>query len=92
MHRIRPNKRLIRITARPAPDELIAVRSACAEKLGRPVDWDAPASYRDGPEWEYAQAAAEPWTVGGALAGVGCLMGTLAFLAIWVCGVVALFD
>ncbi|MFF0201223.1 DUF6584 family protein [Streptomyces sp. NPDC005017] len=74
-----------------AEGQLAAVRTACAEELGHPVDWDDPASYRDDLEGEYG-APSEPWTVGGVLAGVGCLVGALAFLAIWVIGVVALFD
>ncbi|WP_432043458.1 DUF6584 family protein [Streptomyces cadmiisoli] len=74
-----------------AEEQLTAVRTACAEKLGHPVDWDDPSSYRDDLEGEY-EAPSEPWTVGGVLAGVGCLVGALAFLAIWVNGVVALFD
>ncbi|MDH6589531.1 hypothetical protein M2161_008637 [Streptomyces sp. SAI-133] len=73
-----------------AERQLVAVRTACAEKLGQPVDWDDPAFCRDG--LEEHEASSEPWSVGGVLAGVGCLVGTLAFLAIWVNGVVALFD
>ncbi|MFD4831464.1 DUF6584 family protein [Streptomyces uncialis] len=75
-----------------AEGQLVAVRTACAEELGHSVDWDDPASYQDGLEEKHGDASSEPWTVGGALAGVGCLVGALAFLAIWVNGVVALFD
>ncbi|MFF8639116.1 DUF6584 family protein [Streptomyces pilosus] len=74
-----------------AEGQLVAVRTACAEELGHPVDWDDPASYRDDLEGEY-EAPSEPWTVGGVLAGVGCLVAALVFLAIWVNGLVALFD
>ncbi|MGQ4428093.1 DUF6584 family protein [Streptomyces violaceoruber] len=74
-----------------AEEQLVAVRTARAEELGHPVDWDDPASYQDGVEGEH-EAPSEPWTVGGVLAGGGCLVGALAFLAIWVKGVVALFD
>lgn len=74
-----------------AEAQLVAVRTACAEKLGRPVDWDDPASYRDDLEGQH-EAPSEPWTVGGVLAGAGCLVAALAFLAIWVNGLVALFD
>ncbi|MFJ6564397.1 DUF6584 family protein [Streptomyces sp. NPDC091412] len=74
-----------------AEGQLIAVRTAYAEELGHPVDWDDPASYRDDLEGEY-EAPSEPWTVGGVLACVGCLVAALAFLAIWVNGLVALFD
>jgi hypothetical protein len=75
-----------------AEGQLVAVRAACAEELGHPVDWDDPVSYRDGLGEKYEEAPSEPWTVGGVLAGAGCLVGVLAFLAIWVNGVVALFD
>jgi hypothetical protein len=75
-----------------AQGQLVAVRTACAEELGHPVDWDDPASYQDGLAAKYEEAPSEPWTVGGVLAGVGCLAGTLAFLAIWVNGVIALFN
>ncbi|WP_404816496.1 DUF6584 family protein [Streptomyces thermolineatus] len=74
-----------------AEGQLVAVRTACTEELGHPVDWDDPASYREGPGKEY-EAPAEPWTVGGVLVGAGCLVAVLAFLAVWVNGLVALFD
>ncbi|MGC9382444.1 DUF6584 family protein [Streptomyces sp. MH13] len=73
-----------------AEGQLVAVRTACAEELGHPVDWDDPASYRDGLE-KYEEPS-EPWSFSGVLAGIGCLVGVLAFLAIWVNGVVALFG
>ncbi|WP_405772124.1 DUF6584 family protein [Streptomyces sp. NBC_01538] len=74
-----------------AEGQLVAVRTACAEELGHPVAWDAPDSYRQGLEEEYEEPSA-PWSVSGVLAGVGCLVGVLAFVAIWVNGVVALFG
>ncbi|MET8960531.1 DUF6584 family protein [Streptomyces sp. NPDC004074] len=74
-----------------AEGQLASLRTACAEQLGHAVDWEDLASYRDGLEEEY-EAPSEPRSVGGALAGLGCLVGALAFLAIWVNGVVALFD
>lgn len=73
-----------------AEGQLVAVRTARAEELGHPVDWDDPASYRDDPG-EY-EAPSKSWTVGGVLAGGGCLVALLVFLAIWVNGLVALFD
>ncbi|MFJ9041238.1 DUF6584 family protein [Streptomyces sp. NPDC102406] len=73
-----------------AQRQLAVVRTACAEELGRPVDWTEPASYRDEPGAE--AASSERWTVGGVLAGVGCLGVALVFIAIWVNGLVALFD
>lgn len=74
-----------------AEKQLVAVRTACAVELGHPVDWDDPTSSRDALEGAY-EAPSEPWTAGGVLAGVGCLVATLGFLAIWVNGLVALFD
>lgn len=75
-----------------AQAQLGDLRAACAGELGRPVAWDDPASYLAGLDGEAETASSEPWTVGGVLAGVGCLVGVLAFLAIWVNGVVALFG
>lgn len=74
-----------------AQGQLVAVRTACAEKLGHPVDWANPPSYQDDLGGEH-EAPTEPWTVGGVLAGVGCLVAALVFLAIWVNGLVALFG
>jgi hypothetical protein len=59
--------------------QLVAVRSAYAEELGHPVDWDDPASHRHGLEEEY-EASAEQWSVSGVMAGVGCLVGPLRSL------------
>ncbi|MFC8511072.1 DUF6584 family protein [Streptomyces sp. NPDC057411] len=75
-----------------AEGQLAAVRAACAEELGHPVDWDDPESYRDGLEPPYEGPPVEPWTVGGVLAGLGCGVAGLAFLAVWVVGVFALFE
>ncbi|MYQ50155.1 MULTISPECIES: DUF6584 family protein [unclassified Streptomyces] len=74
-----------------AEGQLVAVRTACAEKLGHSVDWNDPTSYRDDLEGKY-EAPSGPRTVGGVLAGAGCLVAALVFLAIWVNGLVALFD
>lgn len=75
-----------------AERQLVAVRTACAEELGHPVDWDDPATYRESLEQDVEEAPSGPWTVGGMLACVGCLLGVLAFLAIWVNGLIDLFD
>lgn len=74
-----------------AKEQLVAVRTACADELGHPVDWENPASYRNDWAEEY-EAPSGPWTISGVLAGAGCLMAALGFLAIWVNGLVALFD
>ncbi|WP_348541291.1 DUF6584 family protein [Streptomyces sp. SAI-208] len=58
-----------------------SVRRACAAELGHPVDWDDAASYRDRPDGD-AEEASEAWSVGGVLAGTGCLVGAVPFLAI----------
>ncbi|MET9504354.1 DUF6584 family protein [Streptomyces sp. NPDC006622] len=75
-----------------AERQLLAVRTACADELGHPVDWDDPASYRDGLEEKDEKVPFEPWTLGGVLAGVGCLAAVLVFLGIWIYGLVALFG
>ncbi|MEH0578239.1 MULTISPECIES: DUF6584 family protein [Streptomyces] len=67
-----------------AREQLAAVREACSEAMGRPVDWDTMPS------------GGKPDSSGSALVdfltGAGCLVAVLAFLAIWVNGLVALFD
>ncbi|MFC8362967.1 DUF6584 family protein [Streptomyces griseorubiginosus] len=74
-----------------AERQLAALRTVCAEELGRPVDWDDPATYGEGREQDEDEPSV-PWTVGGVLAGAGCLVAVLASLAIWVNGWGALFD
>ncbi|MFD7607879.1 DUF6584 family protein [Streptomyces mirabilis] len=67
-----------------ARQQLAAVRAACSDAMGRRVDWDTVPSSRktDGRGSAFADF----------LAGAGCLVAVLAFLAIWVNGLVALFD
>ncbi|MDV9190345.1 DUF6584 family protein [Streptomyces sp. SR27] len=74
-----------------AHGQLVAVRTACAERLGRPVDWDDPSSYG---EDTYEERASDVggWSVGGFVAGAGCLVGVVAFVWVWVLGVIALFS
>ncbi|MFF8997809.1 DUF6584 family protein [Streptomyces achromogenes] len=74
-----------------AEHRLVAVRTACAEELGRSVDWDDPDSYLDALE-EESEDPSRSWSVSGVLLGAGCLVAALAFLAIWVIGLVALFE
>ncbi|MFF5468789.1 DUF6584 family protein [Streptomyces achromogenes] len=74
-----------------AEHRLVAVRTACAEELGRSVGWDDPDSYLDALE-EESEDPSQPWSVSGVLLGAGCLVAALAFLAIWVIGLVALFE
>ncbi|WP_426366127.1 DUF6584 family protein [Streptomyces sp. E-08] len=68
----------------------LMLRRRLAEELGRPVDWGDPASY-EGDAGEEHVPDGDGWTAGGVLAGLGCLIGAVAFLAVWVVGVVALF-
>ncbi|MFF7240008.1 DUF6584 family protein [Streptomyces collinus] len=74
-----------------AREQLASVRAACAVERGHPVAWDEPASWRDAVE-EEREAPWGPLTAGGVLAGAGCLVAALVFLAIWVNGLVALFG
>jgi hypothetical protein len=67
-----------------ARDQLAAVRAACSDDMGHPVDWDTVPSGREKESKGSAFA--------GVLAGAGCLVAVLAFLAIWVNGLVALLD
>ncbi|MEV6162568.1 DUF6584 family protein [Streptomyces sp. NPDC052052] len=67
-----------------AREQLAAVRAACSEVVGRPGDWSAVPSDRE--EGHGGNSFTD------FLAGAGCLVGVLAFLAIWVNGLVALFD
>ncbi|MFJ8364551.1 DUF6584 family protein [Streptomyces sp. NPDC093984] len=67
-----------------AREQLASVRAECSDAMGRPVDWDAVPSA--------AQADSRRNAFADFLAGAGCLIAVLAFLAIWVNGLVALFD
>ncbi|GHG30318.1 DUF6584 family protein [Streptomyces zaomyceticus] len=67
-----------------AGEQLASVRAACSDAMGHSVDWDAVPSGE--------KEVGERSSFASFLAGVGCLVAILAFLAIWVNGVVALFD
>ncbi|MFH8374057.1 DUF6584 family protein [Streptomyces cyaneofuscatus] len=67
-----------------AAGQLAAVREAASEIVGRPVTWDGPA--------EVKGDAREISPLADALTGIGCLLLTVAFLGIWVYGLVSLFD
>ncbi|MEU8587381.1 DUF6584 family protein [Streptomyces sp. NPDC048664] len=67
-----------------ARERLAAVRADCSEAMGHPVDWDAV------PSGEMPARRSRP--LADFLAGAGCLVAVLAFLAVWVNGLVALFD
>ncbi|MER5397944.1 DUF6584 family protein [Streptomyces sp. NPDC002599] len=67
-----------------ARGQLEAVRVACSDAVGQPVDWD---TVPDGTETD---SESSPFTA--FLTGAGCLVAVVAFLAIWVNGLIALFD
>jgi hypothetical protein len=67
-----------------AAERLAAVRAACTEESGHPVTWETVPTGRE-------EEGARRGFV-GFLAGAGCLLAVLAFLAIWVNGLVTLFD
>lgn len=67
-----------------AREQLASVRTACSEAVGHPVD-------RDGVPTE-AEPEGSRRSLTGFLTGAGCLLAALAFLAIWVNGLIALFD
>ncbi|MGW1963925.1 DUF6584 family protein [Streptomyces sp. NPDC001935] len=67
-----------------ARGQLEAVRVACSDSMGHPVAWDTV------PDGKKTESANHPFT--DFLAGAGCLLAVVAFLAIWVNGLVALFD
>jgi hypothetical protein len=69
-----------------ATGQLAAVRTACSDALGRPVDWDTARSAPD----DEPDAGTGSFT--GFLAGAGCLVVVLAMLGIWVNGLIALLD
>lgn len=73
-----------------AEERLVAVRTACAEELGHPVDWDDPESYEE--EGERYEVPAAPLSIGEILVGIGCVVGFLAFMTVWVLGVISLFG
>ncbi|CAM5595781.1 Tetratricopeptide repeat protein OS=Streptomyces cyaneofuscatus OX=66883 GN=G3I52_07675 PE=4 SV=1 [Streptomyces cyaneofuscatus] len=64
--------------------QLTAVREAASEIVGRPVTWDGLV--------EVKGDARQISPLTDALTGIGCLLLTIAFLGIWVYGLVSLFD
>ncbi|MFF8378866.1 DUF6584 family protein [Streptomyces sp. NPDC015661] len=74
-----------------AERQLAAARTARAEELGRPVDWDDPASYDEDADEEPTPDTGG-WSVGGFLVGAGCVTGTIVFGGVWVLGVISLFS
>ncbi|WP_329283017.1 DUF6584 family protein [Streptomyces sp. NBC_00691] len=75
-----------------AAGQLAAVRGACAERLGHPVDWDDPDSYAGDRGEEAGAPEAGRRTLSGAIACAGALGGTVVMVGIWVLGVVSLFS
>ncbi|MFD3540423.1 DUF6584 family protein [Streptomyces sp. NPDC058662] len=73
-----------------AEEQLIALRAACAERLGRPVDWDDPDSYEE--EVRFSAPPSEGWTLRGVVMGGGCFVGVVGHVWLWVLGVMSLFE
>lgn len=71
-----------------AARQLAAVRTACSEAVGRPVDWDAVPTDEDGTEEQPAPGSG----LGNFLADAGCLLLVLGLVAVWVNGLIDLFD
>ncbi|MGW7366067.1 DUF6584 family protein [Streptomyces sp. NPDC054841] len=69
-----------------AMEQLTAVRAACSDAMGHPVDWDTVPPARN----DEMGGGESSFT--GFLAGAGCLVVVLAFFAVWVNGLIALFD
>ncbi|MFJ9976284.1 DUF6584 family protein [Streptomyces cyaneofuscatus] len=67
-----------------AAGQLAAVREAASEIVGRPVTWDGLVEVKGN--------ARQISPLTDALTGIGCLLLTVAFLGIWVYGLVSLFD
>lgn len=67
-----------------AREQLVAVRAACSDAMGCPVDWDTVSS---GEKEDSRRSGFADF-----VAGAGCLVAVLVFFAIWVNGAVALFD
>ncbi|MFD9643289.1 DUF6584 family protein [Streptomyces sp. NPDC059082] len=70
---------------------LAAGGAAPAAGGGGAGDWGDPANETEDADEEHGPDG-DGWTVGGVLAGLGCLAGTVAFVAVWVTGVLALFS
>ncbi|WP_328942570.1 hypothetical protein OG259_14030 [Streptomyces sp. NBC_00250] len=80
------------LAATPVAEErLAAVRTACAERLGHPVDWDDPATYAEDADDEYVPGA-EGWTLAGVMVGAGVLAGVVIMVGVWVLGIISLFS
>ncbi|MFD4234930.1 DUF6584 family protein [Streptomyces sp. NPDC058542] len=71
-----------------AARQLTALRTAASDEVGCPLDWDGlPAGRRKpGPREDGTT------TVGERAAAVGCAVAVIAFLAIWVNGLIDLLD
>ncbi|MFD3738824.1 DUF6584 family protein [Streptomyces sp. CB00316] len=67
-----------------ATERLPAAREAASESLGRTVTWDGLA--------EVQGDARESGPLADALTGGGCLLLSVAYVGIWVYGLVSLFD
>lgn len=74
-----------------AEERLVAVRTACAEEQGHPVDWDDPASYDEDAD-EGHEAPGEGGRFTGVIVAIGAFLGVSVTVGIWIRGVIALFE
>lgn len=74
-----------------AEERLVAVRTARAEELGRPVDWGDPASYDENADEEY-EAPDGTGRFTAVVVAIGAFLGVSVTVGIWIRGVIALFE
>ncbi|MFE5711366.1 DUF6584 family protein [Streptomyces sp. NPDC056501] len=74
-----------------AEGQLVAVRTACSEALGRSVDWDDPASY-DEDAYEAHEGPDGGSRLSGVVAAIGAFLGVTVTVGVWIRGVIALFE
>lgn len=72
-----------------AEEQLTAVRTACSEAVGRPVEWGGPIPFED--EEDAEPDGGSGW-FSAVVVGAGCFLGAVVTVGIWIRGVVALFE
>ncbi|MFJ1778455.1 DUF6584 family protein [Streptomyces anulatus] len=71
-----------------AAQQLASLRTAASDEIGCPLDWEGLPAQR----WKPGPREDGSTTVGESAAAVGCAVAVIAFLAIWVNGLIDLFD
>ncbi|MFC9703859.1 DUF6584 family protein [Streptomyces sp. NPDC056943] len=72
-----------------AEGQLVAVRTACSEAVGRPVAWGDPIPLED-EEYDEAPGEGSRWTA--VVAATGAFLGVTVTVGVWIRGVIALFE